>query len=471
MDRWGCIRFPDLPLQVALLRRQNREVPFAVVRDERPSSPLLFVNAAASEAGLSPGMRYTAALSVVPRLHADVVTARELGEVRRAIVGLLSRWSPRIEPCSFDAEVFWIDASGLSALHGAPERWGAALRDHLEELGYRVDLVIGFSRRGSYVLARTWRRSAVVASTPSERRAVAASPVDGLPLPWPLRDLLAKLNVQTVAEFDRFPRGELTRRLGRDALASLDALDDARPLQPAPLPVPTVQERRWDDPLTDLVPLKEILWELLAEELERLRPQARLIESITFELIGEDGMHAEVLQPAQATANAKAWRRLLELRLELLTLTSGVLGVRLDIVSVPPPPPGADLFDEPPRDLKRGEKALSLIRARWGDEAVVQAVAADSHVPEQSYGWKPVLRLSPPRPAVAVETGAVRRVFREPRPYGGQNKPLAGPFVFQGIGTDGQSVLRRYWFVHDGQTQLWLCQEGWAEPRVAGVVD
>src|SRR5262249_34920922 len=86
MDRWGCIRFPELPLQVALLRREDREHPFAVVRDERPSSPLLFVNPTARQQGLRPGMRYTAALSVIPQLQVGMVTEDDLAQVRTSIV-------------------------------------------------------------------------------------------------------------------------------------------------------------------------------------------------------------------------------------------------------------------------------------------------------------------------------------------------------------------------------------------------
>jgi protein ImuB len=465
MDRWGCIRFPELPLQVALLRRQDREVPFAVVRDEKPSSPLLFVNEAAAGQGLRPGMRYTAALSVVPKLQVDTVTEPALAEVRRGIVELLAGWSPQIEPCSFDAEVFWINASGLSALHGAPEQWGAALRDHLAGLGYRVDLVIGWSRRGSYVLARSWRRSAVVASAASEGRAVAASPVAALPLLWPVRDLLEKIRVRTVAELDGIPRGELTRRLGRDALADLEALNDVRPLQPVPLAATTVQERHWDDGVSDLAGLEEVLWELLRNVLDRLRPRAHLVEELTFMLQGEDGERAEVLKPAQATSNPRVWRRLLELRLASVALTSPVTGVTLDTVSVPPPPPAADLFDRPPRDLKRGAKALALIRARWGNDSVVRAALADSHVPEQSFVWQPAGTLETPKPGPTRE-GTVRRIFDQPVPEV-RGSVLAGPFIAQ----DAGSAMRRYWFVAAEDQVLWMRQDGWDEPRAAGFAD
>lgn len=468
MDRWGCIRFPDLPLQVALLRLEahERDAAFAVVRDEKPSSPLLFVNPAATKEGLRPGMRYTAALSVVPTFRVAVVTADELAEVRSGIVELLAEWSPRIEPCPFDNEVFWIDASGLSALHGAPERWGARLRDHLAGLGYRVDLVIGWSRRGSYVLVRSRRRSSSMLSPEAERRAVAVSPVGALPLSWPLRDLLQRLGVTTVAELDRIPAGELARRLGREALAALDELATSRPLQPVPLAVSTLRERRWDDPVSEIAALKTVLWELFAEELVRLRPRARLVASITFEFLGEDAGVLAQLAPAQPTANARTWERLLDLRLESLVLKSAVTGVRLDTVTVPPPPPAADLFDQPPRDLKRGGKALALIRARWGNDAAVRAVPADEHAPEAAFTWEPVLCLTPPQPSRPMDT-AVRRVFDEPRPAP-EGRVLAGPFVFQ---AGGDRLLRRYWLVRGGSTVLWLRQDGWTEPQITGVVD
>jgi protein ImuB len=415
-------------------------------------------------------MRYTAALSIIPQLQVDTVTESELGEVRRQIVNLLVQWSPQIEPCGFDQEVFWINASGLSAMHGAPEHWGAALRDHLTGLGYRVDLVIGFSRQGSYVLVRSWRRSSVVASVLSEQRAVAASPIDALPLLWSMRDLLDKLGVRTVAEFSQIPQGELTRRMGRGALAALNALSDTRPLQPVPLAASTVKERHWDDPLTDIHSLEEILRELLAEVLARLQPRAHLIESLTFELLGETDIITEVLNPARPTAHSSVWHRLIGLRLASVVLTSGVMGVRLDTVSVSPPPPAADLFDRPPRDLQRGEQAMALIRARWGNESVVRAELADSHVPELSYHWQPVERLISPKPGPVSET-AIRRIFTQPQ---AETRGIvrSGPFVLQVISQTEETLLRRYWFIQtvDGQT-AWTRQDGWSEPHSAGFTD
>ena len=470
MDRWGCIRFPDLPLQVALSRHSGEQGPFAVVRDERPSSPLLYLNPAALKQGLRPGMRYTAALSVVPHLRVDTVPASELDGVHRNIVELLTQWSPQVEPCAFDAEVFWINASGLSALYGTPERWGARLRDQLAELGYRVDLVIGFSRRGSYVLVRSWQRSAVVATPQSEQRAVAASPVASLALSWPLCALLDKLNVHTVAELDAIPRGELSRRLPKEALTSFNALNsETLPLQPVKLAVTTARERRWDETVTDSVSLSEALWQLVTEVLEELRSRAWLIATLTFELLQEDGSQTEVLRPAQPTSNPQTWSRLLELRLSSMVLKSGVVGVRLDTVCVPSPPTATDLFEHPVRDVTQGEKALALIRARWGNETVVQAATVDDHRPEKSFLWLPVQRLTPPRPGPGTKA-AVRRVFREPRsnPNAGGGV-VAGPFVFQSAADERGPGS--YWFARAGREVLWIRQDGLAEPQVAGVVD
>ena len=86
MDRLACISIPALPLQLALRRfPQGQSLPVALVKDDRPASPILNLNLAAKKLGLKPGMRYGEALSLVGDLRATVVSNQEVGEARTAI--------------------------------------------------------------------------------------------------------------------------------------------------------------------------------------------------------------------------------------------------------------------------------------------------------------------------------------------------------------------------------------------------
>lgn len=74
MVRLACIDVPELPLQLLLLRHPEwRYQPACVVEQDRPQAQLLWVNEVARQAGVLPGMRFSAALGLAAGLKAEVV--------------------------------------------------------------------------------------------------------------------------------------------------------------------------------------------------------------------------------------------------------------------------------------------------------------------------------------------------------------------------------------------------------------
>ncbi|MCC6653297.1 MAG: DNA polymerase Y family protein, partial [Candidatus Eisenbacteria bacterium] len=64
MDRIACIDLPAFPLQLLMLRHPEwKDGPVAVVEHDRPQGRILWVNEAAREERILPGMRYAAGLS------------------------------------------------------------------------------------------------------------------------------------------------------------------------------------------------------------------------------------------------------------------------------------------------------------------------------------------------------------------------------------------------------------------------
>ena len=62
LRRTTCVDIPDLPLQILLRAHPDyRDMPAAVVAEERPESPLLLVNRHARDMRLRTGMRFGAA--------------------------------------------------------------------------------------------------------------------------------------------------------------------------------------------------------------------------------------------------------------------------------------------------------------------------------------------------------------------------------------------------------------------------
>ncbi|MYI99486.1 MAG: hypothetical protein F4104_07675, partial [Gemmatimonadetes bacterium] len=112
--RTACINIRALPLRLLLRSHpQWRERPVAVVEEDKPLSPILWLNAAAVRGGIRPGMKYAAALSLDRGLCAGTISEEEVGAAVRQVHGALDRFSPRVEPSAEEPGIFWVDAGGL----------------------------------------------------------------------------------------------------------------------------------------------------------------------------------------------------------------------------------------------------------------------------------------------------------------------------------------------------------------------
>ncbi len=155
MDRMACVDVPALPLQL-LMRRQPEwaEQPAAVVDRDRPQGVVEWVNEPALRAGVLPGMSYAAGLSLAGGLRAAEVPPGDVAAGVDAIAGLLRRFTPGVEPSRARPGVFWLDASGLQPLFASLVDWARGVRVQLLAAGFRAWVVVGFTRFGTYALAR-----------------------------------------------------------------------------------------------------------------------------------------------------------------------------------------------------------------------------------------------------------------------------------------------------------------------------
>jgi protein ImuB len=420
-------------------------------------------------------MRYSEALSLVSEVRAVTVSAQDVALARRDIMATLARWSPRIEECAFDAGTFWVAASGLTALYGSEALWGAAVRQALEEEGYRAVVVVGFTRGGTYVLARSRRRSRVVRSRASEARSMDAAPLTLFPLSRTHLRLLDRLGLRTFGAVAALPPGEVARRFGPELLGSLRQLEalSSLPVQSADPPVEWSARRRLEFAATDRSLLVAAVTELLDQGLERLRRRSRLVAEFRLVFVLESqALVAEVLRPAQPTADRAALVRLTELRLEQTVFAVGVVEIRAAFADVELPPGAWELFEAvPERDERRGAEALALIRARWGNGAVVRPVPQDDHVPELSFRWEEVDALVRPAPQAGAPQAAVRRVLREAAAGQGAGQRLGGPYRLRSVGR-GRLVDREYWFLKNRREVEWVFHDNvTGRSFLEGVVD
>ena len=447
MDRMACVELPAFPLQLLLQRRPDwAGRPVAVVDRDKPQGVILWVNEHARACRIRTGMRYGAGLSLARTLHAGEVPPAEVDRGVAALADRLRRFSPDVEPSRDEPGIFWLNASGLSHLYVSPRRWGDAVVDAVQACGFRASISVGFTRFGTYAIARTatatlvgtagtgaagteramsgtgrptgtagadaavarGRPVMVLRDAAAERVLAGDAPLDRLGLDPALRDSLQKLGIETVRAFLRLPPAGIRRRFGPDAerLHRLAAGDLWVPLQPLRVRDPLVVRHDFDDPETDVSRLLFAVKRLLNRLLATIAARSEMLGALTLHLrLDRAGTESEQIRPAAPTLDAAQLLGLIRLRLESLALGAGVVELRVTARAVRTAAAQQGLFVErPPRDLAAANRALARVRAEFGDDVVVRARLVEAHLPEAQFTWEPLE--SAPRPAPAPRPAA-----------------------------------------------------------------
>ena len=483
MDRMACVELPAFPLQLLLKRHPDwAGRPVAVVDRDKPQGTILWVNEHARTCRIRTGMRYGAGLSLASTLHAGEVPPADVDRGVAALADRLRRFSPDVEPSRDEPGIFWLNASGLSHLYASPRRWADAVVDAVEECGFRAAISVGFTRFGTYALARTATaaagRAVTVLRDPAAERVLAGQvPLDRLGLDPALRDSLQKLGVETVRAFLRLPAAGIRRRFGPAAehLHRLAAGDLWVPLQPLRVRDPLVARHDFDDPETDVPRLLFAVERLLNRLLAMIAARHETLGALTLHLrLDRAGAQSEPIRPAAPTLDAAQLLGLVRLRLEALALQAGVTELRVTARAVRTASAQQGLFVErPPRDPAAANRALARIRAEFGEDAVVRARLAEAHLPEAQFVWEPLESAARPAPRDVACRPLVRRIHARPiqlpprprhEPDGwllrggvtGHVEHLAGPYLVSG-GWWRSAVHREYYFarMRDGDL-LWI---------------
>ncbi|HKA90897.1 MAG TPA: DNA polymerase Y family protein, partial [Haliangiales bacterium] len=288
MDRRACVDVPALPLQLVV--RGGVTGPAAVVEKDKPQGAILEANEAARRRGVLPGMRYAAALSLAPDLHAREVPPAATAAGVEEVATILRRFSPGVEPAPVDAEpgVFWLDVAGLARLYASAGAWAREVRAALAAAGFRAAVVVGFSRFGTYAVARSLGGARAVAfARPADEDAAARRvPLGRVGIEPRARDDLAKLGVATVGQLCALPATGIARRFGAEArrLHELAAGKLDEPLTPAIPPEALVRRIDLDDPEADVESLTFRGKQLLDPLLPLLMRRGEALAELTVRL-------------------------------------------------------------------------------------------------------------------------------------------------------------------------------------------
>jgi protein ImuB len=479
MNRMACVNLPDFPVQLLLCRHPDwKNEPVAVVDTDKPQGTILYANHRARSFRILPGMRYAAGLSLTAGLRAAVVANKEIESSITSLSKRLRRFSPHVEPAKDESGIFWLDASGLDRLYDSLMSWAKAIRVDLNAAGFNTSVAAGFTRFGTYALAKTENRTLVLKTPEDEQVAANQVPLDRLFLEPKTRDVLKKLGIKTVSQFINLPPDGITKRFGPDAqnLHNLARGKLHLPLQPEVSEHPMMQHLILDHPEIDLGRLMAAIERLLVQLLVMLpdRTQALAEVQVRFRF-HRIGVHAEKIRTAAPTRDAHQLLDLIRLRLFAVgklpdsVVEIVLIGQREGLV--------ADqqqlLGSKPKRDLAAADRALARVRAELGNNAVRCARPREGHLPEGRFTWEVLDTMVFPKPRNMPLGRLIRRIRNKPIPLHnvrrqvsdnsilaglprGSHMNMLGPYIISG-GWWRQFVHREYYYTaaQNGES-LWI---------------
>jgi protein ImuB len=479
--RIACLNIVEFPLQLLLRRHPDwSRHPTAVVDRDTAQGVILWSNERARESRVLPGLRYAAALSLVPDLHAGEVSASDIRQSVDSLTESLRFYTPVVEPSDAEPGVFWLGASGLSLLYPSLHRWAALIHDEVARAQLHASVVVGFSRYGTYALAKASSQDVHVVDTEAhERERAGAVSLDRLGVDPDARDTLTKLGVTTWGGFLALPGNGIRTRFGAEVhhLHRVANGELAAPLEPRPACEPVAASVHLDYPEVDLQRLMSVIDREVQTLARVLDERGEVLRAVILQIEFDDGSKtAERLEPASPTLDLAQIVELMRLRLagvlETRTHACGVTDLRVEVDGAPASRAQGDLFaQKPPRDLAAAARALARVRAEFGDGAVVKAVLRDAHLPEARFDWEPITTVAPPKPRSVRTPPLVRRIYAKPIPFStgrhaeaemirhideGTVRETLGPYIVSG-GWWAREVQREYYFVRTsiGRT-LWM---------------
>jgi protein ImuB len=472
VHRLACVDLPAFALQLLIRDHPDwREKPIAVVAEEKPQAFLLWVNEKARRLGIRPGHRYAAALALSRELRAGAVSEESIRSGVEGVTELLRRFTPDVEPAEAkwrSPGLFWLNASGLKHLYPSLDSWAAAIRDELSRSGLFSSVVAGFTRFGTYAVARAHRGAHVFRSREEEETACHRVSLSRLDIPPDAQETFLKLRVRTVADFLRLPAKGLLKRFGPEVheLHRLAMNDLFSPLRPRPPEEIFFRKMELPGPESGAERLVFFVKQLLDDLLKELYEKSLALTKLHLRLDLDDrSVLEESLRPDEPTLNGPLLLGLVRLRLETLTLDAGAVELTLSAdVALRTIEQLSLVAEKPRRDPRSASRVFARLRAEFGDEAVVRAEIRDGHLPTSSFEWRPLESLpGKATPTPSVERGLVRRIYEKPmvlpprarhEPDGwllrglefGPVRDFLGPYILSG-GWWKRTVEREYYFV------------------------
>jgi protein ImuB len=420
---------------------------------------------AALALGLATGMAVTQARVLVPaldiRLAEPAADAAWLDGLARHAV---RHWTPIAAPDG--PQGLWLDLSGVAHLHGGEAGLCRRLLHFCRRLGFSARVAVAGTPGAAHALARFGGQPILRIANGHEAQALRALPPAALRLTPEACTAAGRFGLDRIGDLIPMPRGPLARRLG---LATVRRLDEAlgripEPIAPVLAPDTPYAERRLLEPIGTADAIAQVIGDLLADLVERLRDRglgARMLLLILDRIDGSEQRLA--IGTARASRDAAHLARLFALRIDRIDPGEGIETMRLAATRTDPlgaTALGASLAgDDAPADVAT---LVDQIAGRVGGAALFTAAPVESDVPERAVrradpldapgGWpdwpRPVRLLLRPEPLEAV---LALLPDQPPRRFTWRGQ------VHAVVAGDGPERVHGEWWRRDGE--MWSCRD------------
>lgn len=442
----------------------------------------------AHAAGISVGMRLHAAKSLCSTLHVHVSNADSIEAQRQEISEHLREFSPWVERHPLWPDSFWLRGDGLASLWANATRWGEAMHSALALRGWRVSIVVGFSRFFALAIARQQTRALrVFRNAEQERECALRAPLGTLIRDTKLHSEFRELGVDTLADLQELPSGAVHRRYGPEAARWVQWVRAERRVSAcASAPARQYTTRtEWDGAVTRKTTLLFLLHAPIDSVLSQVRRAGWSCEYLEFTLYFDWGRYIDerlqrriqragveahgtlsfVTRAAFAHLDLERWMELLRLQLSTVLLPLGV--VRADVEAHAAQAETRQAHWDEAGQVRVPDtllEALARVRAEFGHDVVGRLEVGSTHLPEARHRWVECTRLQVPAPHPRWTPISLRRlaIHRHTLPKAATETALRqwisgmrtaspcrriqGPYVLSGAWWHA-SVERAYYYV------------------------
>ena len=234
-----------------------------------------------------------------------------------ALFDLAKEFTPRVEAASPTPVL--MDLSGLGRLWPDPVALAKAIQEGARARGLEPNVALAGTRTAALVLARG-RPGLTVIPPGGEAAALAPLPLGLLDLGPDDLDLLQRWGLRCLGDLAALPAVDLSARLGPSGprLRRQARGEDEAPLVATPAPERFSMTLDLEWPVDGLEPLSFLLARVLEPLCAQLVARGRRAAGLGLDLRLVDGSsHHRALRPAAPSADARTWRTLLLLDLEV----------------------------------------------------------------------------------------------------------------------------------------------------------